>query len=170
LLASRSFDPFDASPIEPFPSALRFLGAHAVLPNSQIIDGVSRLARSSDPKVRWEAATTVVLLASRQTRPELLVLAISLAGDADALVRATGGRAIAFFLSTRNSLADLALNMVRELLDADGLLAPRLILQGLKDSGVVLPDIILSHVREMAEWHPGQSVRSAALALLQEVA
>lgn len=165
LLATPGPDLFEA-PLVPYPSALRFLGAHRLLDDADVYDAVATLAGAASDSGRREAAVTVAVLAARPPRGQLLALALPLARDDDVEVRANAGRALAVLAQPDEPLAAVARRRLAELLAEDGLLAPLLVLRALADVPGGLPDVVRRQVEQLADQHPSRSVRAEAERLL----
>jgi hypothetical protein len=166
LLASAGQDLLE-TPINPYPAALRFLGAHGLIDTADLYDALAILAGTRDPDGRREAAVTVAALAAKAPRGELLALALPLANDSDVEVRANAARALALLARPNEPLATLARRRLRELLLEDGLLVPLHILRALADVPEGLLDPLRSQVADLADQHPARSVRAAARRLLE---
>jgi hypothetical protein len=168
LLATPGPDPFEApeAPLVPYPSALRFLGAHRLLDDADVYDAVATLAGAANPAGRREAAVTVAVLAATPPRSQLLALALPLARDHDVEVRANAGRALAVLARPEEPLAAVALRRLTELLAEDGLLAPLLVLRALADVPGGLPAAVRRQIEELAAQHPSRLVRAEAGRLL----
>lgn len=154
--------PFGEAVIRPWPEALRFLASHHVLDRGDIFDAIAMLAGRADAGARREAAFTVGLLASGEADSDLLVIALTLAADHDAVVKANAGRALASLAQGQQPLARVARRRLSELLDEDGLLAPRLVLRGLTETSTPLDPGIRRQIASMAENHPSWAVRNEA--------
>jgi hypothetical protein len=165
LLATQTPHLFEAS-LVPYPSALRFLGAHGLLSDADTYDAVATLSGAASATGRYEAAVTVAVLAVTLPRSHLLALALPLSRDDDVDVRANAGRALAALVQPTEPLGAVALRRLTELLAEDGLLAPLLVLRALRDVRGGLQAEVRRQVEELAEQHPSRSVRAEAKNLL----
>lgn len=157
---------FDTNAITPWPAALRFLAVHNLLDLGDVFDAVASLAGQAAGGARREAAVTAALLGARHGYSDLLVMVLSLSGDDDAIVKANAGRALASYAHGGQPLSRVAKRRLRELLDEDGLLVPRLVLREMSDTAAALDLEIQRHVSDMATGHPSWSVRAEARSLL----
>jgi hypothetical protein len=165
LLATSSSRLFEPS-LVPYPSALRFLGAHRLLDEADTYDAVATLSGAVSTAARYEAAVTVAVLAATSPRSHLLALVLPLSRDHDVDVRANAGRALAALAQPEEPLGAVAVRRLAELLAEDGLLAPLLVLRALADAPGGLPALVRRQVEELAAQHPSRSVRTEASRLL----
>lgn len=155
---------FGERELVPYPAALRFLGAHRLRDEAEILGYVSELAASGDNIARREGAATVALLGSTAPSSVLLAMALTLSRDDDVDVRAKAGRALALMRSNDPSLEPIANSRLLGLLDEDGLQPPLVVLAALADLSD-LPAEVTGKVGELARQHPSRSVRAAAARL-----
>ncbi len=168
LLSSRAVDPFTPQ-VVPFPAALRFLAAHSLLPDERILAFTSRLSGSGLVGERTEAARTLSLLARLgQDSDWIVVMALQLSNDSDALVRSEAGRSLALVARNSERHRGVVEQRLLELLSQDGLLAPLLVLRGLEagEGPVELSPPVRRLVSHLAISHPARGVRLQARALL----
>ncbi|HVT64284.1 MAG TPA: hypothetical protein VHD81_03960 [Mycobacteriales bacterium] len=161
-LMSTAVQPFGAG-ITPYPSAVRALSVHGLLPPDTVFGLLATFAGSAVPAERREAARTLALLV-RPDRHESWMdyLSLQLSFDDDVDVRAWAGRALAV-VSSSNKAAEVR---IIALLQEDGLLVPFQLLRTMKDLASQLPVSIQQEVSRLGNDHPSSGVRSAAAELL----
>ena len=158
---------FEGPDIEPFPAAIRLLGATNAWSSPQLVVSLARLA-SGDERSRLEASRTVTsLVQSRPIVPEWLVFAaMQLSADLNANVRAESGRSLALAIGRVEFASELMAGRLQELLDEDGILVPLLVLRGLAGDVKDMPPTVLAQVEQLAETHMIHGVREQARYLL----
>jgi hypothetical protein len=157
-----------ASPLIPYPAALRFLGASKLMDDPDIYDAIAILAGKVDAEARREAASTVAVMAATASQGELLALALPLAHDDDVEVRANAARALALLSQGDAVLSIVARRRLTELLFEDGLLVPTQVLRALEDLSAALPIAVRVQVEQLSSQHPVRSIRAEASRLLRQ--
>ncbi|MFD1964182.1 hypothetical protein [Pseudonocardia alni] len=149
-----------------FPAALRALTALSAIEDSTILRYCLEIVASSDSLARVEAARTLTTLARRQSSPEwTTVFALQLSADRDAGTRAEAARSLTL-LSARNRDADSSVNdRIVELLRADGLTMPILMLDAISESGST-SGAVIHQLSTLATDHISVLVRDRARQVL----
>jgi hypothetical protein len=157
--------------VQPFPAALRFLGAHELIEEADTFARVILLTSSRESRDRVEGGRTVVSLIRNGHRfAWLYSMSILLSFDRSQVVVAHAGRAVALLaLDTRTPLSSVIHGRLLDLLNADGVQVPGAVLRGLSEVGMIPSDVQRAAIETLSSRHPSEIVRHQARRCLQEV-
>lgn len=167
LVWARDRMPVGGEPFGPYPSALRFLGHHHLLSESDLLLALSQLGGGSDVKLRIAAARTVAVLANSWTAPWMTGLALQLSHNSNPDIQAYAANALSIMATSSVGVGEAAVARLVSLLNSDGIIAPLLGIRGLaanKDSA--FDPQLEGALQYLAADHPAKRVRAEAGELL----
>ena len=174
LSAFSPFDFFETRPSINFNAvALRFAIAYNLLDNQKALQLVLSLSGSASSDEKVEAARS---LSAASPGTDLarsgIVLALQMSHDSNPVVCGESGKALVM-LSTEGAQLEIIVARLKELLVADGLTVPVLLLQGLLSASPLSSRVLVERLSETLEWmsdhHPARHVRQRADRVLSSV-
>lgn len=162
--------PIGGEPYGPYPAALRFLGRHHLLSESDLLLSLSQLAGASDVRLRIAAAKTVAVLADTWSTPWMISLALQLSYSSHPNIRGYVANALAIMATSSHSgdVANAAIARLTSLLKSDGLIVPLLGIRGMRvNRDAALDPPLAETLQYLAAEHPAKNVRAEASELLR---
>ena len=170
LLDQPTNDPFDqSSDVQPFPEALALAAATRMYSSEALLIQYLRLVSSPNVRSRIAGARSLTaMVTGRKTADQWsIVLALQLASDEDANVRAHAGRVLSIVYGVApGEFRSIISSKLDELLDKDGVISPLLVLRGLMEEDVALSADLRASVKRIADDHLSFGVRAQAKAVL----
>jgi hypothetical protein len=160
-------DLWQSEPINPYPSALRSLAALMIVDSQDLLSHTVRLSGSGNKVARAEGARVLATFARTAADSWIVALALQLSHDPDSQVRAEAGRTVALLLKYNLPQASILVEQLLDLLQEDGVVVPLLVLRGLHESQVVLPQEIIDRISYIASNHPVYGIRLQAMSLVE---
>lgn len=162
--------PFAGDEVTPYPAAVRALAALNILDNHDLLLSVLKLA-SGDRRARLEAARTLtaIVRTSRSVEQWIVATTLQLSNDQHPNVQAEIGRALALIISRADFAREPATRRLLELLGADGILVPLLVLRGMTEEASIPSQAVRARVEQLALEHLALGVRVQAGILLGTV-